>query len=158
MFIEYIKHMGAIGRADHFCASYGFARKWRKLFYWLLEVCIVNSFILFNICLRNSDLDEFSHHKYRKALLQQLVGVVQITRSRRRGRLSTMDKEERLNRKPYFVSTLLGKNTKDCSVQQQKGSRREKKEFTFVRHVLVNVDCTPLIVLRSITLGSITAL
>ena len=34
--------------ADQLCTSYNFARKsvkwWRKLFFWLLEICIVNSY------------------------------------------------------------------------------------------------------------------
>ena len=51
--IDYTARMGGVDRADQLCTSYNFARKtlkwWRKLFYWLFEVSIVNSYILFNI-------------------------------------------------------------------------------------------------------------
>ena len=50
--IEYTKHMGAVDRFDHYCRSYAFTRKslkwWRKTFFWLLDVAVVNSFILYN--------------------------------------------------------------------------------------------------------------
>ena len=43
--------MGAIDRADHYCGFYSFTRNtltwWRKILFWLLEVCVVNSFILY---------------------------------------------------------------------------------------------------------------
>ena len=45
---DYTDYMGAVDRCDHCCSSYSFTRKtlkwWRKLFFWLLEVSIVNSF------------------------------------------------------------------------------------------------------------------
>ena len=95
---DYTSKMGGVDRADHYCASYSFTRKtlkwWRKMFYWLLEVCVVNSFILFKEL----------HHlptaerqlKYRNKLIAQLVGTVRNT-TNRRGRLSTSDDAERLN-------------------------------------------------------------
>lgn len=47
---DYTDNMGAVDRADHYIASYSFTRKsikwWRKLFFWILEVSIVNSFLL----------------------------------------------------------------------------------------------------------------
>lgn len=50
---NYTKFMGGIDRADQYCGPYGFTRKtykwWRKLFFWLVEVCIVNSFILYKL-------------------------------------------------------------------------------------------------------------
>ena len=46
---EYTKYMGGVDRSDHYCASYAFLRKtvkwWRKLFFWLIETSIVNSYV-----------------------------------------------------------------------------------------------------------------
>ena len=51
--IDYTSKMGAVDRADHLCTSYNFSRKtlkwWRKMFFWLLEIAMVNSYILCNI-------------------------------------------------------------------------------------------------------------
>ena len=52
--------------------------------------------------------------------------------SRKRGRPSTQDTEERLNRKPHFVMKNEGNSTKDgavCSNRKLKGQRRETVYF-----------------------------
>ena len=69
--IEYTAKMGAVDRADHLCTSYNFARKsvkwWRKLFFWMLDVAAVNSFILFNYCQVNKRTQKLDTHlQYRK--------------------------------------------------------------------------------------------
>lgn len=55
MICDYNKHMGGVDTADHYGASYKFARKsvkwWRKLFFWYLEVCFFLSFFFFAIIL-----------------------------------------------------------------------------------------------------------
>jgi hypothetical protein len=44
--------MGGVDISDQYISSYNFIRKskkwWRKMFFWLLEVAVVNSFILYN--------------------------------------------------------------------------------------------------------------
>ena len=114
---DYTSKMGGVDRADHYCASYSFTRKtlkwWRKMFYWLLEVCVVNSFILFKEL----------HHlptaerqlKYRNKLIAQLVGTVRNT-TNRRGRLSTSDDAERLNQAAHFINKLVKGPNKNCQV------------------------------------------
>ena len=50
--IDYISQMGGVDSSDDYCGSYSFTRKilrwWRKLFFWLLEVSVINSFITFS--------------------------------------------------------------------------------------------------------------
>ena len=50
--IDYTSQMGGVDHSDHYCASYSFTRItlrwWRKLFFWLLEVSVVHSFITFS--------------------------------------------------------------------------------------------------------------
>jgi hypothetical protein len=47
--LDYTEHMGGINHSVHYTASYQFmsTKKWyRKMFFWLLEVSIVNSYLL----------------------------------------------------------------------------------------------------------------
>ncbi|MGH0175536.1 UNVERIFIED_CONTAM: hypothetical protein FKN15_069236 [Acipenser sinensis] len=133
---DYTSKMGAVDRADHYCASYAFTRKslkwWRKMFFWLLEVAIVNSAILFNLMKVESGQLPVRHKTFRKDLLVQLVGNVRNPGSRKRGRPSSTDREERLNGKPHFIAKNEGKSTKDCAVcsdRKTKGGRRETVWF-----------------------------
>lgn len=75
--VDYTKHMGAVDRADHFISSYQFMRrskKWyRKIFFWLLEVSIVNSYLLHSAVQRKADRKQFTHKKFRKQLIEKLV-------------------------------------------------------------------------------------
>ena len=71
------KHMGAVDRADHYCAFYSFTRNtlrwWRNFFFfWLLELCVVNSFIL---CKKVTGLQGLRHLAYGKNFILQLVGT-----------------------------------------------------------------------------------
>lgn len=128
--VEYTKHMGAVDRFDHYCSSYSFTRKslkwWRKTFYWLLEVAVVNSFIIFNETHPDNQMD---HIGYRKAVILHLVHEQRATRlTRRRGRPSTLDAEERLNKQKHFIAVFDNKKTKDCSVcsdRKTPGGRRK---------------------------------
>lgn len=133
--IDYTQHMGAVDRADHYCASYSFTRKslkwWRKMFFWLLEVSVVNSFILCNIQRGKENMKPVSHLKYRKELLLQLVGNVR-NQSLKRGRPSSSDQEERLRKIPHFIASNPKSNSKDCSVcsdRKIQGGRRETVYF-----------------------------
>ena len=99
--------MGAVDRADHLCISYGFARKsvkwWRKMFFWLLEVSAVNSYILYNLNQATMNERPTTHLKFRKQLIQQLVGDVRHV-GEKRGRPGSRDLSERLNKKQHFVA------------------------------------------------------
>lgn len=134
--IEYTKKMGAVDRAGHYCSSYSFTRKslkwWRKLFFWLLEVAIVNSFTLMNLAREEENLKPLKHKVFRKALITQLVGSTRNKTATKRGRPSSTDKEERLNDKPHFIQLNPKKSTKDCAVcsdRKTKGERRETLYF-----------------------------
>lgn len=78
--IDCTSHMGAVDRADYLCISYGFARKsikwWRKMFFWLLEVSAVNSYILHNLNQATMNERPTTHLKFRKQLIHLLVGDV----------------------------------------------------------------------------------
>ena len=70
-------HMGAVDRSDHYSSSYSFTRKtlkwWRKLFFWLVEVFLVNSFLIYK---EVHHLSEERHLRYRNKLIAQLLGNI----------------------------------------------------------------------------------
>ena len=132
--VEYTRHMGAVDRFDHYCSSYAFTRKslkwWRKTFYWLLELAVVNSFILYKET--NPSDDKITHIRYRKQLIQQLVGEQRAPgHSRRRGRPSTLDKEERLDKRQHFIATFPNKKTKDCMVCSDRKTAGARKKTAY---------------------------
>lgn len=133
---NYNRYMGGVDQADHYIASYKFSRKsvkwWRKLFFWLLEVAVVNSFLLFNMNKQNNGERTIQHRKFREILITQLVGDVRNTTSLKRGRPTSLDKEERLNKQPHFLAAHPTKKTKDCAVCSNRkvpGGRRETLYF-----------------------------
>lgn len=132
---DYTENMGAVDRADHYCASYAFSRKsmkwWRKLFFWLLEVSIVNSFILMRLQLLKQGEKEQRHLQYRRNLIEQLIGDVRA-RAGKRGPSARLDCEQRLDGKPHFIYKIPGRSSKDCAVcsdRKTKGGRRETVFF-----------------------------
>ena len=70
---HYNQSMNGVDRADQNSVYYSFIRKshkwWRKLFFWLLEVAVVNSFIL---CKLNSH-STTTHLQYRRHVIQALA-------------------------------------------------------------------------------------
>ena len=76
---DYTAHMGAVDRSDHYCTSYSFMQKslkwWRKMFFWLVEVSTVNSFVLYKKVNHTTTLQ---HLTYRQKLVEQLVGDIII--------------------------------------------------------------------------------
>lgn len=73
---RYNESMGGVDVSDHYIATYPFARRtvkwWRKIFFWLLEVVVMNSFILSNNY-RDPGMPPIRQEEYRKKLLRQLV-------------------------------------------------------------------------------------
>ena len=123
------KYMGGVDKADHYCGSYAFLRKtakwWRKMFFWLFEVAIVNSFILHNVQRKEKGLRIVTHKKYRKNLVIQLVGNVRNKNLRKRGRNSDAESIERLSGK-YFVAKIPNGRTKDCAVCSDRKVKRKE--------------------------------
>jgi len=133
MIIEYTKNMGGVDRADHYVASYALMRKslkcWHKLFFWLVEVAVVNSYILYQ---QSDDTENATHLQFRRKLILQLVGDVRNQERPRTGRPSTMDREERLNRKQHFSEQLPGGELRGCAVcsnRKVRGGRRQTVYF-----------------------------
>ncbi|XP_028660386.2 piggyBac transposable element-derived protein 4-like [Erpetoichthys calabaricus] len=126
---DYTEHMGAVDRFDHYAVSYNFSRKtvkwWRKTFYWLLEVAIVNSYILWCQCYPQ---DKLRHLAYHRKLINELVKDHRATKEvARRGRPSEeVATAERLNGRSHFIYPLDEQKLKDCVVctDRKRGCRK----------------------------------
>ncbi|XP_065672200.1 piggyBac transposable element-derived protein 4-like [Hydra vulgaris] len=132
--VNYSKYMGAVDRADHYCSSYSFLRKslkwWRKIFFWLLEVAVVNSYILFNKFCEGNGKNKLRHLTYRQNLIEQLVGACRNTQERK-GRRSSLDDNERLNQKPHFIAQVPSNNAKDCLVCSDRKTQGGRKKTVY---------------------------
>ena len=115
---QYTKYIGGVDKADHYCGSYVFLRKaakwWRKMFFWIFEVAIVNSFILYNIRRRKQGLKNVTHKAFRKNLFRQLVGRIRNKNARKRGRNSITERSEHLHGR-HFIEKIPNGKAKDCA-------------------------------------------
>jgi hypothetical protein len=75
--LDYTKHMGGVDRSDHDIASYQFMRrmkKWyRKMFFWLLEESIVNSYLLYVLVQEQYSKRPITRKKFRQCPVESLV-------------------------------------------------------------------------------------
>lgn len=132
MVLDYTKHMGAVDRSDHIISSYQFLRKskkwYRKMFFWLLEVSIINSYVLYKNVQTTHGKKPLSHAEFRQSLIKDLVAEKSAEPApRKRGRQPTGPPEERLDDKKHF----MGRKQKAvrCVVCAKKGMRRETIYF-----------------------------
>jgi hypothetical protein len=66
---DYSKHMGGVKHTDHYTASYQFKRrtkKWYRKMIWLLEVSIVNSYLLYVLVQKQHSKKPITNEKFRQ--------------------------------------------------------------------------------------------
>ena len=70
---KYNHSMNGVDKADQYTVYYSFIRRshkwWRKLFFWLFEVTLVNSYILYSTSVPNA----MSHLRFRQSIVESLV-------------------------------------------------------------------------------------
>ena len=115
---NYMKNMGGVDTADHYCTTYCFLRRtlkwWRKLFFWGLEVSVINAYVLYVESCKNSNSNPMSHIKFRRELVMALVGDFREgVGASTRGRTSTSDNQQRLL---HVIIPHPEKKHKDCIV------------------------------------------
>lgn len=104
---------------------------WRKLFFWLTEVAAVNAFALYNMHRQWRNEQPIRHLEFRKQLITELVRTTR-NRQPRRGRPSTRDRAERLNKEQHLLEKKAKGKTKDCAVCSNRkvpGERRKTAYF-----------------------------
>jgi hypothetical protein len=99
---QYNQSMGGVDKADQYSCYYSFGRKsikwWRKLMFWLLEVSIVNAYILYKGTVPSDSL--LSHVNFRRQLVVSLCQGVPLGDVRRQLMLPSRS-EERFHGRHY---------------------------------------------------------
>lgn len=78
--VDYNKYMGGVDHFDQFHSFYNISWKsrrwWVKIFYYLLDASVVNSYILYKVTndLHDPKASKFTHLQFRSALANQLIG------------------------------------------------------------------------------------
>lgn len=131
--VQYNKNMGGVDLADQYTAIYCFLRKtlkwWRKLFFWGLEVSIINTYILYKASPSNTNKN-ITHKQFREKLLLDLVGDFRITA--KRGLPSFSDKEQRLDGKLHIITLHPQHKHKDCAVCSNRKVPGGRKETSYI--------------------------
>ena len=124
---SYNQCMNGVDRADQHTVYYAFVRKcrkwWRKVFFWLLEVTVVNSYVLYS----NTNSHRLTHLEYRRRIVDSLAARHIMTapprrvpgRPRKRSRDSYMGDPERLNGKTHLLGRREPHNCVVCSKEKR---------------------------------------
>ena len=119
--------MNGVDRADQHTVYYAFVRKyrkwWRKVFFWLLEVTVVNSYVLYT----NTNTQRLTHLEYRRRIVDSLAALYIMTapprhvpgRPRKRSRDSYMGDPERLNGKTHLLGRREPHNCVVCGKEKR---------------------------------------
>ncbi|GBP20810.1 PiggyBac transposable element-derived protein 4 [Eumeta japonica] len=83
---QYTKRMGGVDHFDHIKGTYSVGRRsrrwWLRIFYFLLDACITNAFILYS---KNSNSTKLSNLEFRIALARGLIGGFSSRKRRSEG-------------------------------------------------------------------------
>ena len=140
---HYNHSMNGVDRADQYTVYYSFIQKarkwWRKLFFWLLEVATVNSYILYKL----NTTTAITHLEYRRKVLEALaLRHIQSAppralagRPRKRQRSISTDDPEQLNGQSHFPGKLS--KPKECVVcsDPAKGQRHRSLYYCTLVHL-----------------------
>ena len=128
---QYNKFMLGVDRLDQRMSYYQFVRKsvrwWRKVFFWMVEVAVVNAYILY--CNHTDTQRKLSHKSFRRELIVALCEEQRLVMSqlpRRQRRDQTL---ERLRGSHYPDIGPVRRDCRICSVRGQGGQRRLTTSF-----------------------------
>ena len=114
--VDYNEFMLGVDKLDQLMSYYSFLHKsvkwWRKIFFWLLEVVVINSYIIYKELARLRGERPMSHLEFRRKLILSLseplrTSVPHSTRTR-------TSRTERLQPVPHFLEK--GRKRRDCVV------------------------------------------
>ena len=120
----YNHNMNGVDIADQHSVYYAFQRKtrkwWRKVFFWLVETTVVNSYIIYKECVSATGDKPHCHLTYRRTVLETLA-IRCITCAPPRPLCGRHRKKPRLEGDPEHLNQhlhILGKRSKprDCVV------------------------------------------
>ncbi|XP_052771220.1 piggyBac transposable element-derived protein 4-like [Mya arenaria] len=133
--VDYCKHMGGVDLLDQFGQYNTVARKtkkwWRKLFFHIMNICIVNAYRLYEKY--STNFPKKDHEGFRKSVVEALIeeGGGPRGQSVRRGRPSLGEKPARLTGRhfpdsiPAKPGAKRAKPCRDCVACNDKPGNRE---------------------------------
>lgn len=130
---SYNHNMNGVDVADQLTVFYSFVRKtrkwWRKLFFYFLEVSVVNSYILYKCSVANP----CSHLGFRRSIIEQVAKLSIQQAPPRTGpgaprRIREETPLQRLNRKQHFLAKAP--TDRDCVVCSERGRDSRKRRRT----------------------------
>ena len=133
---RYNNCMNGVDRADQYTVYYSFVRRsvkwWRKVFFWMMEVAVVNSYILYKC----HTIQPFTHRDYRLSIIRALAApYIQSAppcgpgRPRLTCQQASSGDPDRLNGLSHFLE--MGAGQRDCVVcsAQVRGRRHRTKYY-----------------------------
>lgn len=136
---EYNHSMNGVDTADQNSVYYRFIRKtrkwWRKLFFWLLEVTVVNSYLLYKVHAARLNIRPITHLQFRRSLVESLASRhIQAAparplpgRPRKRQRSSSSQDPERLNGHLHLLDKR--EHSLECVVCSDRNKKRHRSNF-----------------------------
>ena len=140
MIDQYNQFMGGVDRCDQYLASYSMQRKtkkwWKKIFYRLIELSVINAYILF--CHFNPEFSKRnrSHYRFRELLIHELVQPLlndradpnNVAQQENRGRPNDID-STRLRGKHFAISRFPVRRTcTSCGYQKNEHNKQTRKK------------------------------
>ncbi len=117
---DYNQYILGVDKLDQLASYYSFLHKsvkwWRKVFFWCVEVTVVNSYIIYKEQAQKREERVTSHLGYRRQLIEFLSEPIRsnaVPRPRKLGR-SSAQHLERLQPVRHFLQK--GDKRRDCAV------------------------------------------
>ncbi|XP_053975370.1 piggyBac transposable element-derived protein 4-like [Hylaeus volcanicus] len=127
--LNYTASVAGVDYVNQYASTYCFLRKslkwWRKLFFWGMEICAINAYILYKTVKKANNQKPMTHLKFVKLLVDQLRGNFR----QERGRDFSAPAENRLNGKLHVMRKGTKRDCVVCSKRQQKSGRRETIDY-----------------------------
>lgn len=100
---DYNKYMGGVDKFDQYMSPYSISQKsrrwWIKLFYYMVDTAIVNSYILYKESCNKNKKKYITHLEFRSRLTDELIGNFSCRKK------STTSPHEQINKKKRKLST-----------------------------------------------------
>ena len=118
--------MLGVDKLDQMGSYYSFLHKsikwWRKVFFWILEMTVVNSYIIHQHTQREQLQKSITHLAFRRQLIEGLIEPHQLSRTRETIPMSLSF--ERLRRTPHYLDKRhKRRDCMVCSDRSENGTR-----------------------------------
>ncbi|GFO17391.1 PiggyBac transposable element-derived protein 4-like [Plakobranchus ocellatus] len=142
--VAYNKYMGGVDRHDHLRANYTIQRpghRWWRYFVWfLIDVSLVNSYILFKMCRKSA----ISHKQFRLTVAKQLVGGYSMRSHRARQKeITELDRTQA----QHHTRTVFPGRSRACrlcskrKLKTRAGRAKETRDGCAECQIYLHKDC-----------------